>query len=346
MKQFDGDALAHWLDGDLSDDIPDENMSREDFANNSAETMFVHALLTDVTHRDLEREEHAIRQVMDNVSQPMNEVGSKRERVHGSLPNRRFYLATSAVVIAASLFLMIFFDTKEQRAIGAVASLQKVLEASHSLTDRTYHIHVLEEYGHDRKPLNLSQEAWEFEPKENIDGATLFVRGLNQFVLVIPLKSGKETRTLGCDGAVSWSFRDSGPVRISSDLRRFRGKLPGQQQDLPFVNLYDHVSQLERGYSISLEDAGNVSGNNHSLARLVGVRQSRDIQGPKRIEIVFDAVVGTIHSMILDGLPRGRGGPKCVKFDLKDESSLGEAFFSHTAHHGLEKEIQIEDHMR
>ena len=25
---------------------------------------------------------------------------------------------------------------------------------------------------------------------------------------------------------------------------------------------------------------------------------------------------------------------------------LGEAFFSHTAHHGLEKEIQIEDHMR
>ena len=110
MKQFDGDALAHWLDGDLSDDIPDENMSREDFANNSAETMFVHALLTDVSHRDLEREEHAIRQVMDNVSQPMNEVGSKKERLRSSLPNRRFYLATSAVVIAASLFLMIFFD--------------------------------------------------------------------------------------------------------------------------------------------------------------------------------------------------------------------------------------------
>jgi len=49
-----------------------------------------------------------------------------------------------------------------------------------------------------------------------------------------------------------------------------------------------------------------------------------------------------LHTIRLDGLPRGRGGPKSVLFELKDQSDLGKAFFSHISHHDGQKEIREE----
>ncbi len=43
-----------------------------------------------------------------------------------------------------------------------------------------------------------------------------------------------------------------GPVHVSTDLNRFRGGLPGQQQDIPFINIHDHLSQLRSGYEVEL----------------------------------------------------------------------------------------------
>ena len=72
------------------------------------------------------------------------------------------------------------------------------------------------------------------------------------------------------------------------------------------------------------------------------MRNSRDVRGPKQIELFFNSETGVLHTIRLDGLPRGRGGPKSVLFELKDQSDLGKAFFSHISHHDGQKEIREE----
>jgi hypothetical protein len=220
-----------------------------------------------------------------------------------------------------------------------------VIEAATKPFDRTYRVRVVEEYPPNKRPRNLSQEAWDREAKEQIDGATLFVRGANQYVLNVRLRPGLK-RTTGCDGEVSWAFREDGPVHVSTDLNRFRGGVPGQQQDIPFMNIHLHLSQLQSGYNVDLSEKQDTAADGAVLSQLVGVRQSRDIRGPKQIDIWFDAEDGTVHKMLLSGLPRGRGGPKSVMLELEDQSDLAPNFFSHDAHHEPGKRIRYEDGQR
>jgi hypothetical protein len=248
---------------------------------------------------------------------------------------------TSALSLTIALLVMFYFVSPYQNANAAMVSLQKILKATSEPLDRTYVIRLLEEYSREKKPQRLSQEAWNVESVEDVDGALLFVRGVDQFVLRMPLRSGG-MRTLGCDGETSWAFRDNGPVHVSNNLNRFRGALPGQQQDLPLINIFEHVNQLQNGYDITLEEYAGFLKGGVTLAKISGVRNSRDVRGPKQIELFFNSETGVLHTIRLDGLPRGRGGPKSVLFELKDQSDLGKAFFSHISHHDGQKEIREE----
>jgi hypothetical protein len=180
--------------------------------------------------------------------------------------------------------------------------------------------------------------------KEQTDGATLYVRGANQYVMTVMLSSGLQ-RTSGCDGVQSWAFHKNGPVHVSADLNRFRGGLPGQQQGVPFINMHDHLSQLQlqTGYDVDLGDSKQNAADGTKLSQLIGVRKSRDVRGPKQVEIWFDAETGTIHKMLLDGLPRGRSGPKTVMLELLNQSHLDAEFFSHESHHEPGRRIRYEE---
>ena len=112
------------------------------------------------------------------------------------------------------------------------------------------------------------------------------------------------------------------------------------------MNIHSHLSQLQSGYEVELTDEVDAATDGTVLSQLVGVRQSRDVRGPKQIEIWFDANSGTVHKMVLDGLPRGRGGPKSVMLELDGQSDLAPDFFSHEAHHEPGKRIRYEDGQR
>ena len=170
----------------------------------------------------------------------------------------------------------------------------------------------------------------------------MYVRGANQYVLTVLLPTGLK-RTSGCDGQQSWAFREDGPVQVSADLSRFRGGLPGQQQDIPFINIHSHLTQLRDGYDVQLSDQGDHASDGSVVSQLIGVRKSRDVRGPKQIQIWFDSRSGTVHKMLLDGLPRGRGGPKSLALELIDESELAPRFFSHKSHHEPGRRVRDED---
>ena len=73
----------------------------------------------------------------------------------------------------------------------------------------------VEEYSRDKRPKNLSQEAWDREAPEQIDGATIHVRGADEYVMIVMLDepqifaAGEERRTAG------WTA-----VPVSSEMTR------------------------------------------------------------------------------------------------------------------------------
>lgn len=333
--------LTNWID-DENIEVPDSlGPVNDTIAKTIADELFVHAALVDRVQRNNEKEITNLYSVLNLISKDVPAPSRSAKTPTGFARNNQFVVVSSALSLTIALLVMFYFVSPYQNANAALASLQKVLKATREPLDRTYVIRLLEEYSREKKPQRISQEAWNVESVVDVDGALLFVRGVDQFVLSMPLRSGG-TRTLGCDGETSWAFRDNGPVHVSNDLNRFRGALPGQQQDLPLINIFEHVNQLQSGYDVTLEEYASFLEGGVTLSKISGVRNSRDVRGPKQIELFFDSDTGVIHTIRLDGLPRGRGGPKSVLFELKDQSDLGEAFFSHVSHHDGQKEIREE----
>ena len=122
--------------------------------------------------------------------------------------------------------------------------------------------------------------------------------------------------------------------------------MPGNQQDMPFLNIHSNLSQLKIGFDVELADEQETGADGTLLSRLTCVRKSNAVRGLKRVDVWFDPEDGTVHKMLLDGLPRGRGGPKSVMLELVDQSVFASNFFSHEAHHEPVKRVKVEDGQR
>ncbi len=355
MNEKINDLLTDWFDDNEEvNSANNDDATVEQSSETIAESLLVHGLLSDMGRRDEARDAKRIHILMQAINDESLVVQDAREfyeatanPAHLSRPaanksGRRLSILASALTITAMVIAAAYILKPQQEISAAMTSLEKVLEAAVKPFDRAYRVRVVEEYPRDKKPRNLPREAWNREAKEQIDGATLYVRGVNQYVLTVLLQNGL-MRTSGCDGVVSWAFREDGPVHVSTDLSRFRGGVPGQQQDIPFLNIHSHLSQLRDGYEVKLAEEPDTETAGTVLSRLVGIRKSRDVRGPKQIEIWFDADDGTVHKMLLDGLPRGRGGPKSVMLELVDQSELAPQFFSHESHHEPGRQIRHEE---
>lgn len=173
-------------------------------------------------------------------------------------------------------------------------------------------------------------------PQPPIDGALLTVRDPNRYVLVRTDADGRSIVT-GCDGRQAWAVPADGPVRTSEDVRRFSGAVPGSRLDLPFVNPHESLADLGSSYDLVLLPAAPREGQR--WPRIVATRKSDAKGGPRTIEIAYDAESGVIHAMRLGQLPQARGGPRAVVFELVDQPSLQESFYSHDAHHDAARQV-------
>ena len=334
-------VLSEWFDSDAEIPESDSDVSASKASEIVADSILIHGLLSDIGSRNDDAEADRIHAVMQRIDAESESAAMNNAAPYEPQRRRWFAMLTSALTITAALMVMFFIFGPHQSVSAAMASLEKVVEAAARPLDRTYSVRVIEEYPRDKRPRNLPQEDWDRRAEEQIDGATLFVRGANQYVMTVMLSSG-EKRTSGFDGKQSWAFRQSGPVRVSTDPNRFRGGVPGGQQDIPFLNIHANLSQLRTGYDIELGDEHENAGNGAALSKLIGVRKSRDVRGPKQVEIWFDADSGTVHKMLLDGLPRGGGGPKSLTLELIDQSDLDSQFFFHESHHELGRRVVSE----
>ena len=342
MTSNEHDPLSDWLDaGDFSEDSTDKPLTDHSQVTTQ---LVVHGLLRDAARHDDATEKKRIERLLTEIEQ---QGGTKKDRsdatssggksVTGTQQRAsRIYAIAGSLGLAACL--LITFVVLRPSPLSAANALERIIQSAARSVDRAYEIHVLEEYRQRANPENLSQQQRLAQSNENVDGAVLYVGGTDRYVFARSLNDGRQ-RVSGCDGHESWAFRDDGPVHVSEDLTRFRGKLPGQQQSIAFTDLYSQLTSLRDGYDIELTEPAD---RENQIRRLVGHRKYRDVRGPKSIEVHFDRNDGTIHRMVLDGLPRGRGGPKSVELRLVSRERVEEGFYSHNFHHDGQRKIKRE----
>ncbi|MGC6445351.1 MAG: hypothetical protein ACON5J_02930 [Rubripirellula sp.] len=336
--------LSNWLDDENENPAGNGDVPAGEANESIAESLLIHGILADIGSGNDAKSER-IGALMLRVDAGFAKDSLSVVSASVSHRQRRFAILTSALTIAAVVLIMFSVFGPHRSVSAAMASLDKVMEAAAKPFDHTYRVRVVEEYPRDKRPKHLSQEAWEREAPERIDGATIHVRGADEYVMIVMLRTGK-TRTSGCDGKISWAFREDGPVHISGDLNRFRGGMPGSQQGMPLLNIHANLTQLKMGYDVELADAKETSTDGTLLSQFNCIRKSNDVRGPKQVNVWFDAEDGTVHKMLLEGLPRGRGGPKSVMLELVGQPSLPKNFYSHETHHEPGKRIRDEGSQR
>lgn len=242
------------------------------------------------------------------------------------LPKRpRIWRWAAAAAAALIMFGAVFIALAPGNAAAALARVMEAMQHG----DRSYRIAVIR--GDARQTMNNGNSV-------TYEGAELHLRGDSQFVLVRPVIEGGQ-RITGSDGTENWDFGGNGPVKVSRDLTRFRGGLPGEQQDAVFLDLRGQLSRLQPSYDISLAD---VSGD-ADLAVLKAERKSRDVRGPNKMQITFRRKSGVIVTLEMHGLPRARGGPEALRLTLTSDATLPPDFFNHSAHHEPFRRVEDAD---
>lgn len=227
------------------------------------------------------------------------------------------WAAAAAIVISFSLLLL--------SPNPAAAAVSQIIAAWEEAMDRTYTINVLA--GDPWQPLRDGRRV-------GYEGATLHLRGRAAFVLVRPLNQGGQVLT-GSDGTSNWDIRGKGPVRLSKDVNRFRGGIPGEYQNVPFLDLSSLFVSLSANYDLTVRD----DPADLALRHLTAKKRHRDQRGLPRMEFFFRKDTGTVVKMELHGLPEEKGGPRAVSLTLSSETALPANYFTHHAHHEPEREV-------
>ena len=176
------------------------------------------------------------------------------------------------------------------------------------------------------------------DPGPRLDGAELYVRGSDAYVLIRHGDAGPVVT--GSDGRSAWQVPPRGPVRVSADPQRFRGALPGHQHGLPFLDPQSGFAPLAEAYDITVGTP--ITSEGRPVARLLGTRRADVRRGPKRVELWYEPDTATLLRMVLDRLPQAQGGPRTVELRRRESGVLPAAFFDHHAHHTPEREVLME----
>ncbi|MCX7399103.1 MAG: hypothetical protein NT138_15675 [Planctomycetales bacterium] len=253
----------------------------------------------------------------------------------GVVARRRSVIAlvstASLICVAIVVFLKSFGDNP---AVAAAGEIQRLIELNALTMDRTYKITVEEAVLPRRGPSSEDGRP----PKAPMDGATLYVRDGQQFVLSRVTDAGPFVT--GSNGKVSWAVRPDGPVRYSKDLNRFNRDLPGHEHEMPLVNIHDGLERLRRAYDVQLLPVEDGESSEPATRLLVAVRHPKE-RGPRRVEISYEVESGLIGQMRFIEMPYGPES-LTLRLTLLSEDLLDERFFDHESHHDANRRIEVE----
>ncbi|MCA9011845.1 MAG: hypothetical protein KDB01_18960 [Planctomycetaceae bacterium] len=245
------------------------------------------------------------------------------------------FLSTAAVI---SIAIVLFFKSfGNSPTLAAASELRRLIELNALPMDRTYQITVEETVLPRRGRRGPSPEDGR-PPKAPLDGATLYVRDGQQFVLSRITAAGPFVT--GSNGKVSWAVRPDGPVRYSEDLNRFNRDVPGHEHDMPLVNIHEGLARLRQSYEVQLLPIEEAEFPEPATRLLVAIRHPGE-RGAKRVEISYEVESGLIRQMRFIEMPYGPQS-LTLRLTLLSEASPGEHFFDHESHHDANRRVEAE----
>ena len=324
------DELQTLIDGYLDDQLSSEGLSRlgelikqhPEHASRFARAMLMHDRLHAEVQADALIEEQS-----PGVALPLKPMARKRWTVPA--------MAAAAVILVLAGIL--WHGGAAPTASAAVVALDRMIEVASLAVDRVYRIRVTDPGPEGPMPPVFSGGQGR---KPGIDGAELCVRGSDQFVLIRYFGNGTEFVT-GSDGTIGWAVAPKGPVHLSHDRRRFRRAVPGEHEELPFIDLHAGLVELRRNYDLTLASIDPMGAHSKGQSELVAVRKPGRKPGPERVVIWFDAA-GVANRIELFGLPPDELRASAVVLELDAHRELEDDFFKHERHHGADRPIDWE----
>lgn len=263
-------------------------------------------------------------------------VASTQRTATTSSVSRRNWLAAAIVTTAAAVVIGFVLQHGGGVAPASAASvaLDRIIEAAAQQIDRVYQIHITDFGPGGRRP-QIATDRDGIKP--DVDGAELYVRGRDQFVLVRRFADGSPFVT-GSDGEIGWAVPPTGRIHLSRDVRRFRRAVPGERDAIPFLDLEASLEELRRDYDLELVEGDALAAGPENWSRLDARKHKRLRGGAEHVQIWFDSA-GTAHRIALHGLPQGEpdGSPQAVQLDLVRNREVPTNFFHHDTHHAPDR---------
>lgn len=273
---------------------------------------------------------------------PSLTIESSRGWLGGSWLMSSLTRTTAAAAVLILGLATLWFSIGTPTASAAIRELDRIIVNSMRTKDRTFEI-VVEDITTERRGKRSARPESQRPPKPPLDGATLYVRSGNQFVLMRKTLESVPFIT-GSNGRQSWSVNPRGPVKVSDDVNEFNRDLPGHETSVPLTNLHEGLQQLKRAYDLTFSALGPEeyqTGDGHEARQLIAVKKPKE-RGPQRVEIVYDATTGGILRMRFVQMPYGPDRLD-LRLSLVSEEELSSDFFEHTSHHTPDRKIEVEN---
>jgi len=233
------------------------------------------------------------------------------------------------LAVAVTLAAAVVYRPPSGGGVAAAAAIDRLVAAASTPVDREYRITVIDHGPNAPPPVIPGGKG----RKPGVDGASLFVRGTDRFVLIRRFGDGTPFIT-GCDGSIGWAVPPRGHVHLSHDARRFRRGVPGEHEELPFLDLRSGFDGLRRGYDLAVaEEPGG--------RRLEARRRGHRRRAPEAVRVWFDGS-GVATRIEIEGLAVEEGMPRSVALTLVSEHDRGIGFYAHETHHPADRRVDWE----
>lgn len=309
--------INRYFDGDLSQ----EELQHLETALNSSDELRKAFVQVALIHEKLSQE-----------LAPLGFESSAPESQRSHHPERYTRWRSTIIFLATSVLLMIgVFLVLNRNPLSASQEITRLIQ-SLSIGDRLYRIDVEQIALPSQKQLERYDSSR--PPKPSLDGARLYLRRADQFVLK-RYSGSKSVFITGSDGQIGWAIALDGSIRISNDAYEFSRDLPGHEHSIPLANLTQGLTQIQKAYAIQIVPVSSNGVQEDQEAMLIATKK-RGQRGPKRIEMQYQVQTGRIVQIRFIEMPYG---PErlTVRLTLIDEDNLPRDFFRYSYHQTAER---------
>ena len=337
-----------WIDAEFEDSAFNESATEasepldKKQLRRAADVQLVHAMLMCIAENSKDARQSRINKLMQSIRADRQKQTA--EKVIIPLKKHRYVgpaikWGTAAMIIIGITILLTSLPPNK-----AMATIDQMISAIEKAGDRTYSV-VVRNLRTGRRDRGKGRSAVERRGRQEravLDGAALYLRGRGKYVLYRYTPSG-QTVINGSDGQTNWLIRPRRAVLVSDDPQAFRIPMPVDLADLLTLDFSDTLQKIRERYKIKyLSTVPVEQDQDSSWAYLHATLRNRRFRGPRVIRIWAHPDTGLLRRIeFADIQLQGDPEPKKLIFDLRDQKQLADNWFTHTAHHSEDAEVDV-----